>query len=102
MIHKLCVYGVTLITRNIFFAGLYSIVLSGSSLCILILKLATRPHILYACKIIKFRVPWFQYPVIYDIRAKPFEFSSPTGTKGTCITFYPAIKIPFLLLFLNL
>ncbi|CAI9578293.1 unnamed protein product [Staurois parvus] len=28
-----------------------------------------------------FRVPWFQYPVIYDIRAKPRKISSPTGSK---------------------
>ncbi|XP_075071904.1 prohibitin-2 [Mixophyes fleayi] len=28
-----------------------------------------------------FRVPWFQYPIIYDIRAKPRKISSPTGSK---------------------
>ncbi|XP_013412144.1 prohibitin-2 [Lingula anatina] len=28
-----------------------------------------------------FRVPWFQYPIIYDIRAKPRRLSSPTGSK---------------------
>ncbi|KAM9326486.1 prohibitin-2 [Gastrophryne carolinensis] len=28
-----------------------------------------------------FRVPWFQYPVIYDIRARPRKISSPTGSK---------------------
>eukprot|EP00035_Acanthoeca_spectabilis_P020057 m.430943 g.430943 ORF g.430943 m.430943 type:complete len:299 (-) comp17233_c0_seq1:124-1020(-) len=28
-----------------------------------------------------FRVPWFQRPIIYDIRAKPHTFISPTGTK---------------------
>lgn len=28
-----------------------------------------------------FRVPWFQYPVIYDIRARPRKVSSPTGSK---------------------
>lgn len=27
------------------------------------------------------RVPWFQYPVIYDIRARPRKISSPTGSK---------------------
>lgn len=27
------------------------------------------------------RIPWFQYPVIYDIRAKPRKISSPTGSK---------------------
>lgn len=29
-----------------------------------------------------FRVPWFQYPIIYDIRSKPRKLSSPTGSKG--------------------
>ncbi|ESN96029.1 hypothetical protein HELRODRAFT_185064 [Helobdella robusta] len=28
-----------------------------------------------------FRVPWFQYPIIYDIRARPRKISSPTGSK---------------------
>ncbi|KAM5140948.1 prohibitin-2 [Mantella aurantiaca] len=27
------------------------------------------------------RIPWFQYPIIYDIRAKPRKISSPTGSK---------------------
>uniref|UniRef100_H2ZSN5 Prohibitin n=1 Tax=Latimeria chalumnae TaxID=7897 RepID=H2ZSN5_LATCH len=27
------------------------------------------------------RVPWIQYPIIYDIRAKPRKISSPTGSK---------------------
>ncbi|KAE8738168.1 hypothetical protein FOCC_FOCC016366 [Frankliniella occidentalis] len=28
-----------------------------------------------------FRLPWFQYPVIYDIRSRPRKISSPTGSK---------------------
>jgi len=28
-----------------------------------------------------FRVPWFQYPIIYDIRARPRKLTSPTGSK---------------------
>merc|ERR1711893_403567 len=28
-----------------------------------------------------FRVPWFQWPIIYDIRARPRKISSPTGSK---------------------
>merc|ERR1712045_207642 len=28
-----------------------------------------------------FRLPWFQYPIIYDIRAKPRKITSPTGSK---------------------
>lgn len=28
-----------------------------------------------------FRVPWFQYPIIYDIRSRPRQISSPTGSK---------------------
>jgi len=28
-----------------------------------------------------FRIPWFQYPIIYDIRARPRRIMSPTGSK---------------------
>jgi len=28
-----------------------------------------------------FRMPWFQYPIIYDIRARPRKITSPTGSK---------------------
>lgn len=28
-----------------------------------------------------FRIPWFHYPIIYDIRSKPRKLSSPTGSK---------------------
>jgi prohibitin 2 len=28
-----------------------------------------------------FRLPWFQYPIIYDIRARPRKVTSPTGSK---------------------
>ncbi|ESO90550.1 hypothetical protein LOTGIDRAFT_204240 [Lottia gigantea] len=28
-----------------------------------------------------FRIPWFEYPIIYDIRAKPRRITSPTGSK---------------------
>ncbi|BFZ23568.1 hypothetical protein BsWGS_26607 [Bradybaena similaris] len=28
-----------------------------------------------------FRVPWFHYPIIYDIRSRPRKLSSPTGSK---------------------
>jgi len=28
-----------------------------------------------------FRIPWFQYPIIYDVRTKPHRITSLTGTK---------------------
>ncbi|XP_014230069.1 prohibitin-2 [Trichogramma pretiosum] len=28
-----------------------------------------------------FRLPWFHYPIIYDIRSRPRKISSPTGSK---------------------
>merc|ERR1712045_705775 len=28
-----------------------------------------------------FRLPWYQYPIIYDIRARPRKITSPTGSK---------------------
>ena len=34
-----------------------------------------------------FRIPWFQYPIIYDIRARPKRIQSPTGSKGTSVKF---------------
>lgn len=34
-----------------------------------------------------FRVPWFQYPIIYDIRARPRKITSPTGSKGEYMAF---------------
>jgi hypothetical protein len=27
------------------------------------------------------RIPWFQYPIIYDIRTRPRKIASPSGTK---------------------
>ncbi len=34
-----------------------------------------------------FRIPYFQYPIIYDIRAKPRLIKSPTGSKGFILKF---------------
>jgi len=31
-----------------------------------------------------FMIPWFEMPVIYDIRPKPRMIQSLTGSKGTC------------------
>lgn len=28
-----------------------------------------------------FRIPWFHWPIIYDIRSRPRKLSSPTGSK---------------------
>lgn len=30
---------------------------------------------------LNFMIPWVEWPLIYDIRARPFKISSPTGTK---------------------
>merc|ERR1712131_34840 len=29
---------------------------------------------------LNFRIPWLEWPLIYDIRARPFKITSPTGT----------------------
>ena len=29
------------------------------------------------------RIPWFHYPIVYDIRSRPRKIFSPTGSKGT-------------------
>jgi hypothetical protein len=31
-----------------------------------------------------FMVPWFEYPIVYDIRPKPRMIQSLTGSKGEC------------------
>jgi len=33
------------------------------------------------------RIPWFQYPIIYDIRARPHQLRSPTGSKDLQMVF---------------
>ncbi|KHJ40785.1 SPFH/Band 7/PHB domain protein [Trichuris suis] len=35
-----------------------------------------------------FRLPWFQYPIVYDVRARPHKISSPTGSKGEFLKFH--------------
>ena len=35
----------------------------------------------FLCNFDSFRIPWFQYPVIFDIRSKPRKIASPTGSK---------------------
>jgi len=30
---------------------------------------------------LNFRVPWLEWPLIYDIRSRPFKITSPTGTR---------------------
>jgi prohibitin 2 len=32
-----------------------------------------------------FMIPWFETPVIYDVRAKPRNVASLTGTKGNIL-----------------
>jgi hypothetical protein len=34
-----------------------------------------------------FRMPWFQYPLIYDIRSRPRKITSPTGSKDLQVNF---------------
>ena len=33
--------------------------------------------------LLRCRIPWFHYPIVYDIRSKPRKIISPTGSKGT-------------------
>ncbi|CAH1407446.1 unnamed protein product [Nezara viridula] len=50
-----------------------------------------------------FRIPWFQYPVVYDIRSRPRKISSPTGSKDLqmvnislrVLSRPDSIKLPF-------
>ena len=51
-----------------------------------------------------FRIPWLEWPLIYDIRARPYQIKSDTGTKdlqmvdlGLRILYRPnANQIPWL------
>lgn len=36
-------------------------------------------------KQIRLQIPWFESPIIFDIRAKPRNIASLTGTKGTVL-----------------
>ena len=53
---------------------------------------------------ILFRIPWLEWPLIYDIRARPYQIKSDTGTKdlqmvdlGLRILYRPnASQIPWL------
>lgn len=46
-----------------------------------------------------FNIPWFETPIIYDVRAKPRNIASLTGTKGTplslssCLFFRPCRRL---------
>ena len=54
--------------------------------------------------ITSFRIPWLEWPLIYDIRARPYQIKSDTGTKdlqmvdlGLRILYRPnASQIPWL------
>ena len=32
-----------------------------------------------------FVIPWFETPIVYDVRARPRNIASLTGTKGVCL-----------------
>ena len=61
-------------------------------------------HIQSAFFINLFRIPWLEWPLIYDIRARPYQIKSDTGTKdlqmvdlGLRILYRPnAAQIPWL------
>ena len=40
--------------------------------------------------LLRCRIPWFHYPIVYDIRSKPRKIISPTGSKGTwlCVLIF--------------
>ncbi len=51
---------------------------------------SNRKQLLLLCSdcVVVFRIPWFQYPIIYDIRARPRKISSLTGSKGQTLMCY--------------
>lgn len=41
-----------------------------------------------------FRVPWFDRPIVYDVRTRPHTIKSLTGSKGACQAPVPAPSYP--------
>ena len=59
----------------------FSSFLGDNCFCLLGVLAPIHFHVLPAMSGIHFRVPWLQWPIIYDIRARPRKISSPTGSK---------------------
>ena len=66
-------------SRDLVFSAFF--VVDGGHRAIIFSRLGGIQNRVYA-EGLHFRVPWFQYPIIYDIRTKPRRISSPTGSKG--------------------
>ncbi|CAI8053731.1 Prohibitin-2 [Geodia barretti] len=52
----------------------------GGHRAIIFSRISGVGNVLYA-EGLHFRIPWFHYPIIYDIRARPKLLTSPTGSK---------------------
>lgn len=57
-----------------------SLVVDGGQRAIIFSRLQGVQNDIYS-EGLHFRIPWFQYPIIYDVKAKPRKISSPTGSK---------------------
>lgn len=74
--------GFLLAAGGLFYAGVQSIfTVEGGHRAIIFNRIGgISPDTIYS-EGLHFRIPWFQYPIIYDIRAKPRLIKSPTGSK---------------------
>ena len=43
-----------------------------------------------------FKIPYFQWPIMYDIRAKPRLIKSPTGSKGKLLENESILELDFI------
>lgn len=71
---------VSLRLRNRVLTGNFSFAVDGGHRAIIFSRLGGIQDDVYT-EGLHFRIPWFQYPIIYDIRSKPRKISSPTGSK---------------------
>lgn len=70
-----CVY----FLNKIFFF-FFNLTVEGGHRAIIFSRLGGIQNDIYA-EGLHFRIPWFHYPIIFDIRSRPRKISSPTGSK---------------------
>ncbi|KAG7319955.1 hypothetical protein KOW79_017098 [Hemibagrus wyckioides] len=76
-------YGVKEATYTVFLSahGLALLTVEGGQRAIIFNRIGGMQMDTVLAEGLHFRIPWFQYPIIYDIRARPRKISSLTGSK---------------------
>lgn len=66
--------------RHLLTYHVFSFIVEGGHRAIIFSRLGGVQNDIYA-EGLHFRLPWLQYPIIYDIRSRPRKIASPTGSK---------------------